>query len=107
MESRDLTISVLIIELSLKRVICPLNLAVFGLFHFLDYLLSLLWPVVRLVVLLVSQHFRVASFSHPVPLHVDEVLVLLLGSFTLIMGFTHLGSGVLNIVDELSFFRLA
>jgi hypothetical protein len=106
LESRDLAVRVLIIELRLERVICPFNLALVGLFHFLDYLLSLLRPVVWLVVLLVGEHLRVTSFSNPVPLHIDEVLVLLLGSLTLIKSFTHLGSGVLNVVDELSFFRL-
>ena len=61
----------------------------------------------RLVVLLVQQFVRYASLLIPLPLHVQEVLVLLQRSCSTFACFFGLGLHVLDVVNELSLLSLA
>lgn len=60
-----------------------------------------------LVVLLVHEFVRYASLLIPLPLHVQEVLILLQRSRTTFACFFGLGLHVLYVIDELSLLSLA
>jgi hypothetical protein len=106
LEPANFAVSCLVVKLSLKRVVLPLNLTVVSISHLLDDLLGFFGAKVRLVVLLVSKVVRVTCLFIPLHLQVNEILVLLLGRQSLIPSLLSLSFRVFDIVYELRLLRL-
>jgi len=98
-----LGIHMLLDKLILNSVELPVNLGLVSLVHIHDDLLSFLGAKVRLVVLFVNVFLSSALLGVPVHLNAQVVLVLLLITDALLVGFARLGLTMLNVLDELRF----
>lgn len=84
-----------------------LGLLLIVLAHFVNHLLGLLRPKVRLVVLLIVVAVLSALLTAPFHLHLNEILVLLESLVSLGKLFSHLMLVLLDAVDKLSLFSFA